>query len=813
MLVNYIKIAFRSLLKNRVYSFINIFGLTIGIVSVVLIMMFVSHESSYDKFHENGDNIYKVTLERMYPTYNTFYAIIPHSYAEVMQKDFPEVQNAVRVFGGGNNEVAIRVINDNNEEETFEETGFIQADSNFFEFFSFKLLRGEEDKVLSNPNDVVLTESVAQKFFGTLDVIGKQLSVGQLEINVTGVCADPPANSHIQFSLVGASTSNQFQFLQTVNYMAFNSHTYLMLANSTSREGLEAKFDDMVANYAAAQVEQSLGTSFEDYIAAGNGYRYYLRPITDIHLDPENIESKFSGGGNKTFVIILISIAVLILIIACINFMNLATARASERAREVGVRKTLGSFKSQLILQFLSESVVIAFISMILALITLQLVLPSFNDITSLHLSFGFADVSLIGGIILFSLMVGLLAGIYPAFFLSSFNPAYVLKGSMATGKSGAWLRNSLVIFQFTISIILIGGTITVYKQLKFMQNKDLGFDTEQMLVLNNAFALGDKVKTFRDEVNQIPGVVESGVGSFVPGSGYQGFQFQLEGSDGVITTNSINGNEDFGNVLGLDLIDGRFFSEDFDDSLSIILNQAAVEAYGIEDPIGKKIFGNQLNPPAKIPFTIIGVVEDFNFMSLKTEITPLVIMDNDGPFSFLFNYAIKLKSENMSTTIEQVGQQWELFVENQPYKYDFLDTRLSDLYKSEQASGKLFGIFAILAIFIACVGLFGLAAYTANQKTKEIGIRKVLGSSVWGVVLLLTKHFTILVIISMVIAMPVIYYAMDSWLSIFAYKTSIGISTFIIAGAAAMLIAWITVSYQSLKAAVVNPVDSLGSE
>ena len=260
MLVNYIKIAFRSLLKNRVYSFINIFGLTIGIVSVVLIMMFVSHESSYDKFHENGDNIYKVTLERMYPTYNTFYAIIPHSYAEVMQKDFPEVQNAVRVFGGGNNEVAIRVINDNNEEETFEETGFIQADSNFFEFFSFKLLRGEEDKVLSNPNDVVLTESVAQKFFGTLDVIGKQLSVGQLEINVTGVCADPPANSHIQFSLVGASTSNQFQFLQTVNYMAFNSHTYLMLANSTSREGLEAKFDDMVANYAAAQVEQSLGT-------------------------------------------------------------------------------------------------------------------------------------------------------------------------------------------------------------------------------------------------------------------------------------------------------------------------------------------------------------------------------------------------------------------------------------------------------------------------------------------------------------------------------------------------------------------------
>ncbi|RLD24917.1 MAG: hypothetical protein DRI71_01145 [Bacteroidetes bacterium] len=811
MLVNYIKIAFRSLLKNRVYSFINIFGLTIGIVSVVLIMMFVSHESSFDKFHENNENIYKVTLERMYPTYNTFYAIIPHSYAEVMQKDFPEVQSVVRVFGGGNNEVAITVIKDNNEEEVFEEAGLLRADSNFFDFFSFKLLNGEADKVLSNPNDVVLTESIALKFFGTLDVIGKQLSIGQQNINVTGTCEDPPVNSHIQFSMVVAATGNPF--LQTVNYMGFSSHTYLLIDKNASPNALEDKFDDMVANYAAAQVERSLGTSFEDYIAAGNGYRYYLRPITDIHLDPENIESKFAGGGNKTFVFILVSIAVLILIIACINFMNLATARASERAREVGVRKTLGSYKSQLIMQFLSESVVIAFISMILALIILQLVLPSFNEITNLHLSLGLEDVSLISGIVVFSLLVGLLAGIYPAFFLSSFNPAYVLKGSMATGKSGVWLRNSLVVFQFTISIILIGGTITVYKQLLFMQNKDLGFDTEQILVLNNAFALGDKAKTFRDEVVALPGVVAAGVGSFVPGSGYIGFQFQLEGSDEVITTNSLNGNEDFRKVLDLKLSEGRFFSEDFDDSLSVILNRAAVEAYGLVDPIGKKIFGNQLNPPAKIPLTIIGIVEDFHFMSLKNEITPLVMLDNDGPFGFLFNFAIKLKTEDISSTIEQVGEKWELLTENQPYKYDFLDTRLNDQYKAEQASGKLFGIFAVLAIFIACVGLFGLAAYTANQKTKEIGIRKVLGSSVWQVVLLLTKHFTILVIVSIVISMPVIYYAMDSWLSNFAYKTSIGISTFIIAGAAAMLIAWITVSYQSLKAAIVNPVDSLSSE
>jgi putative ABC transport system permease protein len=811
MLVNYIKIAFRSLLKNRVYSFINIFGLTLGIVSVVLIMMFVSHEYSYDKFHKNGENIYKVTLERLYPTYNTFYSIIPHSYAEVMRRDFPEVQGAVRILGAIGNTTAITVIRDNGDEEVFEELGFIQADSNFFNFFSFKLLKGDPDKILTKPSDVVLTESIAQKFFGTLDVVGKQLKTGPLEMNVTGVCEDPPANSSIQFSMISATSG--LPFLQRVNFTGFSAHTYLMLNQGANAATLEAKFGEMVANYAAAQIEQSLGTSFEDYIAAGNGYRYYLRPLADVHLDPENIEAKFPGGGNKTFVFMLTSIAILILIIACINFMNLATARAADRAREVGVRKTLGSYKSQLIFQFLSESVVIAFVSMILAIIVLQIVMPSFNEITNLHLSFGIHDASLIGGIVVFSLLVGLLAGIYPAFFLSSFNPAYVLKGSMATGKSGAWLRNSLVVFQFTISIILIGGTITVYKQLRYMQDKNLGFDKEQMLVLDNAFALQDKTKTFRDEIMTIPGVIAAGVGSSVPGGFYFGFQFQLEGDDEVITTKGMNGDGDFCEVLDLQLKEGRFFSEYFDDSLSIILNQTAVDAYGLVDPVGKKIFGNQTNPPAKIPLTIIGIVENFNFMSLKDEITPLVMTSNNGPFGFNFNFAIKLKTDGMSATIDQIGEKWEMFTVNQPYKYDFLDTKLNDQYKAEQASGKMFGIFAILAIFIACVGLFGLAAYTANQKTKEIGIRKVLGSSVWGVVLLLTRHFTILVVISLVIAMPIIYYVMDSWLSSFAYKTSIGISTFIISGAAAMLIAWITVSYQSLKAAIVNPVDSLGSE
>lgn len=811
MLSNYIKIAFRNLVRNRAYSFINIFGLTVGIISVVLIMMFVSHEYSYDKFHKDYERIYKVTLERKYPTYNTFYSIVPHSFADVMVKDFPEVLSAVRMNDGGNNTTAITVIKDNNEEEVFEETGIIQADSNFFEFFSFKLIKGEPDNVLTKPNDVVLTESIAKKFFGSIDVIGKGLRVGQLEINVTGVCEDPPENSHIQFTIV--SSLNLFPFFQSVNYITFSSHMYLLLEEGADYKHLESKFDGMVDTYAAAQIEQSLGTSYEDYIAAGNGYRYYLRPITSVHLDPENIEGEFIGGGNKTFVYILISIAVIILIIACINFMNLATARATERSREVGVRKTLGSYKSQLIFQFLSESVIISLISMILGIFVLQLVLPMFNDLTNLALSLGLKDITLIGSIIVFAIGVGLLAGIYPAFYLSSFNPAIVLKGSMASSKSGSWIRNALVIFQFTTSIALIGGTITVYKQLVYMQNKDLGFDKEQILVIENAFALNDKVKTFRDEVETIPGVIAAGVGSSVPGGFYFGFQFQLEGNDEVITTKAMSGNEDFCRVLGLNLKEGRLFSEDFNDSLSIVINEAAIKAYGLTDPVGKKIYGNQTDPPAKVPLTIIGVVEDFHFMSLKDEITPLVISANESPFGFNFHYAIKIKSEDMPATIEAIGDKWLMLTEDQSYKYDFLDTRLNDQYKAEQASGRLFGVFAILAIFIACVGLFGLAAFTANQKTKEIGIRKVLGSSVWGVILLLSRHFTILVIVSLIFAIPIIYFTMSSWLNNFAYKTSIGISTFAIAGAASMLIAWITVSYQSYKAAVVNPVDSLGTE
>ena len=811
MLFNYFKIALRNLLKKPGYSLINILGLAIGLTSVGLISMHIEYEYSYDNFHENKEQLYKVSLERIYPTHNTYYDIIPHSFADVMKEDFGEVLNFVRISNNLGATVAVTVIDKNNQKEIYEESDVIQADSTFFEVFTFPFLHGDSETALDNPNDVVLTKTLAEKYFGRTDVVGEVINFGQADFKITGVCEDPPRNSHIQFSMVGAISG--IPFFKTVNYTGFSAHTYLLLAKEADARELEEKFPEMVSNYAASQIEQNLGTSFDDYVAAGNGYRYYLRPIQDIHLDPENIEATFPGGGNKTFVQILISVAVLILIIACINFMNLATARATERAKEVGIRKTLGSLKSQLILQFLMESVVITLISLVLSLALINVLLPYFNELTGDQLIFSLTNGNVLIGVILFAILVGLLAGLYPAFVLSSYNPVNVLKGKILSSKSGEYLRNGLVVFQFSVSIILIAGTITIYQQLKYVQEKELGFDKDQIVTIDNLFNLNDKVETFKNEVEALPGVVGVGNGSAVPGGMFFGFQFQQEGSEEVITTKSMNANGELITTLGMQIVQGRNFSRDMDDSLSIILNEAAVQAFGVNEPVGKKVYTTLGNPPQRIPLTIVGVVKDFHFMSLKDQISPLAILNNKSAFGFQFNLVAKVKGDMIPETLASIEEKWHMLAPEQPLKYDFLDTRLKAQYEAEQTSGKIFGIFASLAIFIGCVGLFGLVAFTADQKTKEIGIRKVLGASVSSIIFLLTRHFTVLVVIAFVIASPLIWFGMNSWLDGFAYRINLGPSTFLASGFIALAIAWLTVSYQSAKAAIVNPVNSIGSE
>lgn len=819
MLKNYLKVALRSLLKQKSYTIINVVGLTVGIASCLLIVLFVTDEFSYDSFHEKSDRLYKVALERKYPNHATYYAIIPHSYAGVMQQDFPEVEEVLHM-GGPFNGVQVTYEKPGSEPIQFEEDFLMAADSNFFNLFSIPLVKGEADKVLKNINDLVITQNTALRYFGAEDPVGKTLRFFGQDFKVTGVCEDVPENSHMKFDFL-TKWDDQFFGGNQSNFITFSAHVYVLLKPGTDAAALEAKFPKMVDTYAAAQIEADLGTSWEDYKSAGNGYRYFLQPLQGIHLDPTNIESKMKAGGNINYVYFLICIAALILIIACINFMNLATARSAERAREVGVRKTMGSMKGQLVSQFLAESMLLSVVSTGLALLTATLLLPAFNNLAGKQLDFQLT-LPVLGGIALFAVLVGFLAGGYPAFVLSAFNPVVVMKGNFTGNARGAWLRNGLVIFQFWISIVLIVGTLIVSQQMEYMQSKSLGYNKDQVLVVERVFALQDstrtRVRTFIDELKRLPEVESSGGAFSMLGrqGEFFGAQFLPEGSTEVLTTKSTGIDDDFAEAIGFEFVEGKGYSRETNDSLSIILNESAVKVLGLEDPVGKKI--NQIqrgqNGNVMVPYTIIGIVKDFNFQSLRDEITPLAIQSNES-FGGGAAYAYaRIKAGQTESALKSIEAKWkEMVRDGQPFKFTFLDQDLNRQYESEKKAGVLFGVFSGLAIIIACVGLFGLAAYTASLRTKEIGVRKVLGASVGNVLVLLSKDFTKLILVAFVLAVPLAWYVMDSWLQAFAYRVSIGAGVFIIAGGIALAISWITVSYQSIRAAIANPVKSLRSE
>jgi putative ABC transport system permease protein len=823
MIKNYLKVAFRSLIKQKAYSAINILGLSIGIASCLLIVLFVTDEFSYDKFNKKADRIYKFTLERIYPNHRTNYAVVPHSFGTVIPKDFPEVESVVRLQGPINN-VVVNYIDKEGKSTQFEEQHILGAEKNFFQVFSIKLLKGDPANVLSKNTDMVITESTAKRYFGVEEPVGKTLQMFGRNWSVTGVSEDVPENSHFDFDFLfywGDEDQNGEVFT------AFEVHTYLLLRPDADPKALEAKFPTMVDTYAAAQIERDLGKSWADYKKEGNGYRYFLQPLTSIHLDPTNIEYKLKPvGGNLNQVYFLIAIAVLIVTIACINFMNLATARSAERAREVGVRKTMGSAKSQLVYQFLTESLIISLVATALSLIIVEIALPSFNSLASKSLDLHF-DPVIIGGLFLLAVLVGVLAGGYPAFILSAFNPVVVMKGNFTSNAKGTWLRNSLVIFQFFISIVLVVGTLVVSDQMKFMQNKELGYNKDQLLVVERAFQLRDRFQTFKDRIEKIPGVESTGATSSKLGDegDMLGAQFQPEGSSEILTTKTIFIDDDFARTIGFEFVLGHGYAKETNDSLSIILNETAVKTMGLgENPIGQKLSqvirgqeGNQT-----VVFTVIGVIKDFNFQSLRDKITPLTIQSTESPGAFSQYVYARLSTTQYPEVIKQIEPIWREIIAltrqandpaEMPFKYQFLEDNLAAAYEAEQRAGTLFGVFSTLAIAIACVGLFGLAAYTANLRTKEIGIRKVMGASVSSVIFLLTREFTKLILIAFVLAVPISWYIMNNWLNGFAFRTNIGPGTFLFAGALALGISWLTVSYQSVKAAIKDPVKSLKSE
>ncbi len=807
MIKNFFKIALRNIWKRKLFSFINIFGLTIGITCFFLIIVNVRDEFSYDNFHEDKDLIYRVALERIYPDNVVFYAIIPYSLGEAMENDMPEVEDMTRLLGGGGGAIF------QYEDQTYQEENFLFVEPNFFDFFSIPLIKGDPKTVFATQNSILVTREMALKYFGDDDPIGKKLTTPQGEFLVSGVVENVPKNSHMEFNFLVPMAVTGIQ--NQPNYVSFSAYTYVKLRNGVLPGDIETKMPALVAQYAAGQIQAQTGISYQDYTAAGNGYNYFMQPIQDIHLH-SSLTNEIKPNGNITYVYVQIAIAFFLIIIACINFMNLATAQSTSRAREVGIRKIVGSTRGSLIRQFLFESIVMSFISLVLAVVLIQLILPMFNQLTRKQLDLqNLLDPFNIVLFLVIGIFVGIFAGSYPAFVLSAFQPITVLKGKFTSSRKGTWLRNGLVVFQFALSMILISMTILVFNQMNFIQNKDLGFNKDNMVVVENVFSLQARSESFKQELKAIPGVTfVSGSNTQVQGGFYAGDFFRSDRDSEVKTTRGMVIDQDFIETMGLEILEGRGFSKEFNDDRNILVNESTIREFGWIDPVGMIV--RRMGPPdnpATGEYTIIGVVKDFHYESLHLDIDSFMFFSYPNEQPVYGNMNIKIRSQNVGDTLAAIEDKWKQFIPEQPFSYFFLDDRLNELYNNEKTSGQIFNVFSILTIFIACVGLFGLSAYMATQRTKEIGIRKVLGSTSSKIVVLLSKDFSKLVLFAFIPAVLISIFVMKSWLKSFVYRTNISPWIFILAGLAAFVVAQITVSFQAFKAANAHPADAIRTE
>jgi putative ABC transport system permease protein len=812
MFKNLIISALRSLKKKPAFSAINIVGLAIGMATCLTILLYVNHETSFDEFQK--DNVYRVALNRVYPEREVDFTVIPHSIGPQMVKDFPEVKNQARFFKPNN------VATFQYEDKTLTEEHFVIGDSTIFSLMSIELIEGDVKSALVEENSIVLTESTAKKFFGDEPAIGKLLGVqGGNSLEVTAIAADYPDKSHFEFGVI--IPLHSIPFFRQSNWAGFSTLTYIELADGADPEEFEMKLPAFIKQYAEGEIQQRNGISYDEYIAAGNGYNYYLQPIKDIYLT-SHISGELKPNGNITYVYIFSIAAAFILLIACINFMNLATARSFERAKEVGIRKVMGSHKKQLVAQFLSESIFIAIISAGIALVITYLFEGSFSQLAGKNLSLvDFLTTPNILILVVAVLAIGILAGLYPAFFISSYSPIGIMRGNLKTSRKGVGLRNTLVVFQFTISIALISATLLIYNQMDYLLNKPLGFEKDQIVVIENGFSINndpntpnwERFETFKNEIVSLPNVSGAGYTSSLPGDVLQGFIVRVPGygEKESLVTRMISVDNDFLSNMNMEILEGRSFSENYNDSLSMVINMATKEKLSLTEPIGKKIV--HVADSSQIAYTIVGVVNDFHFESLHSEVEPMVITKMGSAQSFVNKYTVKIDAGNVQNALASIEEVWGRFVPNAPFRYYFLDESLEQFYQSEQTSGKLFTAFTSLAIIVACIGLLGLSAFIINQKRKEIGVRKVLGGSVLSIVVLLSKDILKLILIATLIAIPAAYFWADSWLQNFAYSTGVSWIVFVMAGVGALLIALITVSFQSTKAALSNPIESLRDE
>jgi putative ABC transport system permease protein len=810
MFKNYFNIAFRNLLKHKFYSLINILGLSVGLTCFLMISLYVTDEIGYDTFHSDADEIYRMDFSGNINGSEFITALASAPAAEAMKKEFPEVVDASRIRGSGN-----WLIKRKDGEDSYNEDNVSFVDANFFEFWDFTLVNGDPKTCLERPNTLAISKSLAEKVFGNDDPVGKMVVMDNDEDwEVSGVFDDMPSNSHFKLDILLSMESREES--KSKFWMSFNFNTYLKLQKGFNPADLEAKFPDLIERKIGPEIEQFMGASMEEFYQAGNSAGFLLFPLKKIHLYSDKL-GDIDQNGDIQYVYIFSAVALFILLLACINFMNLSTARSAGRAKEVGVRKVLGAYKAQLINQFLSEAYLITFISIILAYIISFLVLPSFNVLADKNIDAqGLLSINFLVMMVIILFVVGALAGSYPAFYLSNFKPVETLKGKLNLGLKGGGLRSFLVVLQFSVSIIMIIGTIIVFNQLSYIQNKKLGYSKDHVLMIHDPWMMGDKAESFKNEVIQYTDVFAGTMSGFLPVPSSDNNNLWFPGAnptkDESYVFHEFRVDHDYINTLEIEIAHGRSFSKDFpSDSTALLINEAAVLQLGWTDAVGKTLStygGSQENPIVEV-YKIIGVVKDFHFTSLKDRIEPLVfeLGKSRGFVSF------KVNGENVATTIDFIENKWNEFAPGQPFQYSFLDDRFNDMYKEEQKLGKIFTVFASLAIFIACLGLYGLAAFTAEQKRKEIGVRKVLGASISSIITLLSKEFLKLVGIAFLIASPISYFVMSKWLEDFENRTQINFMVFLVAGIAALVIAWFTMSFQSWSAARVNPARSLKDE
>lgn len=797
--------------RNKSFTAINVIGLASGLACFILIALYVTNEFSYDRYNDKADRIYRINSTIKFGSSELKLAVTSDPMGATLKKDYPQVEEYVRFYNSNGS----KLIKKGNEFLT--ELRVAYADSTLFNVFTLPAIAGDTKAALNEPNTVVITESTAKRYFGNTNAIGKTIETNETTANlfkITAVLKDMPKTSHFNFDFIFSMDNVSYRF---GDYLSHNFQTYLLLKPGTDPKAFEKYFSQYIDKYVLPQAQQFMHiNSMDEFRKNGNQMEYSLIPLLKIHLYSDMFP-ELGINGNIQYVYIFSAVALFILLIACINFVNLSTARSANRAKEVGIRKVLGTQRKNLVGQFLTESVLTAFIAMAIALLICILVLPYFNSLSARELLLkDVINLKTLPFLVLLPLIAGLVAGSYPAIYLSSFQPVKVLKGTLAGGAKGSRLRSSLVIFQFATSIILIVGTIVVSTQLNYIQNKKLGFNKDQVLVINGTYALNKNKNAFKDEVSKLPGVVKSSFAGYLPvsGSTRSDNAYSKEAvadAKSGFNMQSWTVDYDYMQTLGMEMKSGRSFSKQYGtDSSSVIINETTAAILGYTNPIGKKVYSLGNGPQqASIAYTIIGIVKNFHFESMKQHIGPLCFMLGDNSWTTIF----RINAAETKPLLTQIEAKWKKMVPGMPFNYQFMDDAFDNMYRAEQRVGKVAISFAIIAILIACLGLFGLATYMAEQRTKEIGVRKVLGATVNNILTMLTSDFLKLVGIAALIAFPFAWWAMHSWLQNFAYRIDISWWIFVVAGTVAFVIAMGTISFQAIKAAIANPVKSLRAQ